>query len=591
MIDATDGEKIDRRVSRTRFAATALGASLTTIVAAHLRLGYSFGFGDQAVLMVKGISIADPSAYVNDWFNNSSPQPHWAFDLVTAIGEKLHVLALVYLGYFFASMIAVGVASALLARRWLPRHAQWLSLLIGPLIVFGPISPLGSTTLVLPIAVPHVLGGCLAYLAIALLITDRPLHAALTTVLVALAHVQHGANLAVIVMICALVMTGWSKRDRLVLASAGAFGAVHAVIATKLRGITGNGSDFVEICRLRSPHHCDANSWATTRLTTGWILLLMISLLIWTRRRHELKVLLIATGLPLVGLLAGVWSDRLDVPFFGELAQSTNIYRLVTLILPFAVWAVFVGLAGADTTQIRGPMVLFTTMILMAWYAADSSLSDVSKSAGTAMILAGVTVVVIASGLWVTTRPNLITILSTLILVVVLLSGLTTLSFHRITIGYDSSDPRVSGARRVESATPVGSIVAAPPTMTWLRAVSRRAVIVDCKSVPYGGTPWREYKERIRSLGGWGNCRGSNSYSLLTIKDMEQLVDRYGATHALVSESDPKFHRAAEAGWTIVDEFVSWDTGDGFPPRVDPPAMKMRLFEIRSQPHRPRTAD
>lgn len=560
-------------------------SSAVTALVAHMRLGYTFGFTDQAVLMVKGVSMADPTAYVDDWFNNSAPQPHWTFDLLTAAAEKLHILPATYLIYFLASVVAFGVATALLAQRWLPRHAQWLAVLVGPMVVLGPISPLGSTTPILPMALPHVLGGCLAYLAIVLILVDRPIPAALVTVATALAHVQHGANLAVIVVLCAVFWTGPTRNQRIVLAASGAFAGLHAVAATRIRGITGNGNDFVEVCRLRSPHHCDANSWPPARFMTGWLLIVLVALLIWTRRRDESRRLMIAVALPLVGLLIGVWSDRLDIPLLGELAQSTNIYRLVTLILPFAVWAILVAVADADTPDRRGPMALFAVLLVLGWYSTFSAIGDTPQIVGMLIVLTVMTVFVITTTLWIDSRPNIVPLVSSIGLVVVLASGLLPNSllplwmpaFH---VGYDASDPRVSGATHVEDATPVGSIVAAPPIMTWLRGVSRRAVIVDCKSVPYGGEPWRQYKERIEALGGWANCHGGNPYEQLTLDDMRSLTGRFGATHMIVTATDPKFDDAARAGWDLLDEFDTWLGGDGFPPRVAPLLIRMRLYAI-----------
>lgn len=557
-------------------------ASLTTAIAAQVRLGYTFGLTDQAVLMVKGISLADPSAYVNDWFNDSSPQPHWSFDLLTALGEKIHALPVMYLLYYVAALVVFGIATALLARRWLPSHAQWLVALVGPLMVFGPLSPLGSTTPIVPMALPHVLGGCLAYLAIALILLDRPVGAAVATVLTAVVHVQHGANLAVIVILCAVVWTDPTKRQRIILATAGLVAGLHAVVATRLRGITGNGSDFIEVCQLRSPHHCDANSWAPARLTVGWILVVMIALLIWTRRRHEPRRLAITSALPLIGLLIGVWSDRLDVPVLGELAQSTNVYRLVTLVIPFAVWAILVACADADTTERRGPMALVATLMLLVWFSAHSAVAGTGSAAGIVMVLAIVTAAVITSGLWIHSRPNYPAIGSTAVLIAVLCSGLLPLWFPPFSVGYSATDPRVIGARHVQDSTPVGSVIVAPPMMTWLRAASRRAVVVDCKSVPYGGEPWRQYKERIDSLGGWGNCHGERPYEQLTLDDIAAMVGEYGASHMLVGETDPKYVDAADAGWELVDQFESWLSGDGFPLKTPQPAITMRLYRIGS---------
>ncbi|MFP3468196.1 hypothetical protein, partial [Leifsonia sp. SIMBA_070] len=45
-------------------------------------------------------------------------------------------------------------------------------------------------------------------------------------------------------------------------------------------------------------------------------------------------------GLPMAGLLLGLMANMWSVPFFGELAQGLNVYRLGALVMPFAVMGV-----------------------------------------------------------------------------------------------------------------------------------------------------------------------------------------------------------------------------------------------------------
>lgn len=558
----------------------ALGAALSTGLAAHLRYGYAFGDADQLVLSVKGISRADPTSFVNDWFNANATQPHWTFDFITTVGETLGALPAIYLLYFVAALVAFGTATALLAGHWLPPRARWLALVVGPVLVLGPLAPLGSTTPVLPSAIPHVLGGCLAYLAVALLLVRRPLAATIVTVLVALVHVQHGANLAVVLLLYAAVATDESKRDRWAMAAGGSFAALHAVVATRVLGITGNGDDFVEICRLRSPHHCDANSWSDARLVVGWYLAAMVALLIWTRRRDDLRVLLVTLAVPLAGLLAGVWADRLDVAFFGELAQSTNIYRLVALVLPLAAWAPIVAMGDVHREYPRALVALLSCVLLVQWYGSDSGVADLSAHGSLAVLLSLLTVCIVALTLW-STFPSWTPKALGVATVVVLLSGFTPLALRDLTIGHDPTDPRVEVGNRIEESTPPGSVIAARPGLSWLRALSRRAVVTDCKAVPYGGQPWQEHMERIEALGGWENCKGVDVFASLSLDDVEDLGDRFGATHMLIGESDPKYLSAADAGWRLVDEFPPWGSAASGESDDRVPLPPMRLFEIR----------
>ncbi|MEW6474742.1 MAG: hypothetical protein AB1679_21015, partial [Actinomycetota bacterium] len=106
--------------------AAAFGAAAATVA----RFGYGFGMEDQAVIALKGVARADRTAFVGDWFTAQVPQPHWLFDLVTFAGERLGALPLVYLLWWAASMLAFGLGSAWLARRFIPER-PWLAVLVG----------------------------------------------------------------------------------------------------------------------------------------------------------------------------------------------------------------------------------------------------------------------------------------------------------------------------------------------------------------------------------------------------------------------------------------------------------------------------
>lgn len=577
--DLKDTPASRTRITRARVALLALGATVTTGITAQLRLGYQFGFRDQGVLSIRGISSADPSAFQNDWFNQYASQPHWTFDVVTYAGESIGALPIVYLLYFVAALISFGLAIAILAERWLPTRIRWLSLLIGPIVVLGPISPLGSTTPILPVAIPHVLGGTLACLTLALLVSKRYKLVVLATILTALAHVQHGANVAVILLAYAAFTTTSSRRDRLMVAAAGVIAAVYSVVATRVRGITGNGADFIEICELRSPHHCNADVWAPFKLSSGWILLVMIIIVIIIVPRGERRALAIIAGLPTIGLLLGVWADRFNAPIAGELAQVTNIYRLVTLILPLAAWAPLLLMVRASGREERSLSLVFGVTLLAIWFGSYTAVSDITDGNGNAHLLALAFGITIALAAWSTRVAPQYAAALFVAMAVAFVVHWDALDLRRPRMGLNASDPRVVTGRQIEEAIPVGSIIASPPSINWLRYASRRAIVLDCKAVPYGGRSWEEFKDRMEHLGGW-QCNSTGTRTSLTLGDVADLHDRYGATHFLTGEDDPKFHDAKVAGWELVGEYSSWIADPAFPSVVPSSMMKLRLFEI-----------
>lgn len=553
--------------SRFRWTAWLTDAPLvavSTIVTAfviHARFGYHMGFADQQVLAIRGIAAADDDAFVNDWFNARAPQPHWFFDGVTYVGELFGIRPALYLLYWLASLVAFSIGSVWLARRWLPPHAQWLVVLVGPLLALSPISVLGSTTPLLQLALPHMLGGCLAYACLAALLTSRHWAACVTALAAEIAHVQHGANLAVILFAAACVLPGLTTRWRVSYGAVAMANVVMSVLVTRIRGIVGNGDDFLEICEQVAPFHCYANSWPDKWFTDGRVLALLLVTLVVLRRSDGWRRLGPLIALPAVGLFAGVYADAHDLGELGHMAQRTNIYRLVTLVLPFSVWPL-VGAAfwAGRRVWLRVLVAAFVAIIGANWLQGFTGAFEHDRSSAwlTAVGAAGLGVVV---SLVPARRPALCRPLMALT-AVLLVSLLATdaLMWRSPTIGLDGSDPRVIVGRAIEDATPPGSIIAASPAHEWLRIASRRAIVADCKAVPYGGDPWREYQDRIAALGG-RDCVGSTAFGALTLSDLVSLRQRFGVTHALLARDDPKRTTAPEAGWRVVLDGTEPESG------------------------------
>jgi hypothetical protein len=118
--------------------------------------------------------------------------------VVTLAGAVTGRLAAVYLVWWLLGLIVGGVATAVLAKAWTPRHPVLMSAAVAALIGLGPEAVLGTTTPALPNALPHELGGFLAYLSAALLITRRQGAAAFVIVATAAVHVQVGALASVV---------------------------------------------------------------------------------------------------------------------------------------------------------------------------------------------------------------------------------------------------------------------------------------------------------------------------------------------------------------------------------------------------------
>ncbi|MEW6476354.1 MAG: hypothetical protein AB1679_29180, partial [Actinomycetota bacterium] len=356
-------------------------------------------------------------------------------------------------------------------------------------------------------ALPQGLGACLGFLAVAALVTGRWRAAVVASVLAALAHVQHGADLGPVLLATALLATLRPPRHRLALTAVGAGLIAQAAVVGHLRGIENGGDGWLEACRLAIPFHCDANSW-TPGVFVGGAVVVGLALAFAVAHRRERRAVLPAVALPAVGLLAAAVADRLDVPLFGQLAQRFNVYRLAGLVLPMAAFTL-VWLAARLWDGYRTPRrAAAVVMLWVVWLAGPDAAFHQGGS----------------------------------------FAGLT-----KINVGYDRSDPGVAAALAVGRVTEPGAVIAADPAIYWLRAVSRRAVVADCKGIAFGGAAWAEDNARMEALGGWACTPGLRRFAGVTADAVEALAGRYGVTHVLLAGNDPK-REYAETHWDLVLE-------------------------------------
>ena len=519
----------------TRRTMLIAATTFTTAVAILFRYGYSFGLFDQTVYSLRGIALADPDAFAQDWFARTVPQPHWLFDVLTYVGTRLGTLPAIYLLYWLSGIVVFAVGSVWLAERFLPRNAAWAAAL-GPLVVLGPSKLLGTTTPLLWFANPHMLGGCLAFLALAALLTGRWRTAAAVAVAAGVFHVQHGANLAPVLVLVALLNRQAARRDRVLLIITAAFLIGGAAGVASWRGLETTGDQWITTCKVLIPFHCDAPSWSVDYLLSGAAVPALALGLVWWARR-DWRTVHPVIGLPAAGVLLGVGAERFELGALGRLAAQYNVHRLATLVEPFAALALlcFVAWGVSLASPRRAAYIVAAAAGIGLWSAlSDGALRPPGRTGGVVVLaLVGVILTVFRPE---ATRVSPFTrrlLLSAAVLVMVV-AGLNGALGH---LGYDPNLPSVQAGRAVKRVVSEEGIIAAPPEITWLRPLSRRSVIADCKAVPYGGPPWEEYMRRIGDLG--GKCRGTRSgFRDLTPADLEALRGRYGATHVLLYSDD-----------------------------------------------------
>jgi len=512
-------------------------AAVTTTVALLFRYGYSFGLFDQTVYSLRGIALADPSAFRNDWFARTVPQPHWLFDVITYLGTRLGMLPAAYLAYWLAGILAFATGSVWLTRRFLPDRPA-LAAALGPIVILGPATLLGSTTPLVWFADPHMLGGCLAFLALCGLLTDRWRAASLAALAAGLFHIQHGANLAPVLILTAVLATGATARRRLLLVATALALMAGAAGVAEWRGLHTTGDQWLVTCQRLIPFHCYAPSWGSGYLASGGVVLAAAAGFAWSARRQWRSVLP-AAGLPAAGLLLGVLAERFELGALGRLAAQFNVHRLATLVEPFAAFGLLCLAAGAASAG--RPQRISRAVAAVTVLAVWSTMSD-SAVRGPRAVAALVVVALTAGVLAWFALPHparspqrAVAVLAGLAIVTVAAGAQGYLG----QVGYDRSLPTVQAALAIKATVPDTAVIAAPPDMYWLRSISERSVVADCKAVPYGGPLWDEYMARMRDLG--GNCDGRKTgYEQLSPDAIDVLRARYGVTHVLLQDDDPK---------------------------------------------------
>jgi hypothetical protein len=552
--ETTNPVAIPRKARETRpRLAQVLTASVTTLVAIVLRWGYTFGYFDQTVLSVRGIALADPHGFRSDWFTQSVPQPHWFFDVVTYIGERIGLLPWVYLAYWLAGIVAFGTGAVWLAERFLPGR-RTAAALIGPLVVLAPQAVLGSSGPLVWFAIPNMLGGCLAFLALSALLTGRFRIAVLAALVAGVVHVQHGANLAAVLMVAALLPHGWSRRQRFVLVGTALTLFAGAEVVALWRHLQPNGPEWLQACRDLIPYHCYAPSWRLPYLISGALIVVMAGVFIWAAR-DRLRAVVPAVALPVAALVVGIAAERFGWGALGRLAQTYNVHRFVTLVVPFGAAGVLIlgdRLARNHPARVRrAALGAVVGALVFVWSSTTENpysrqLIDRPSLLAAALALA---VAVWIAG-WAPSRlslrpPAVVALIAALVPGVAM--GASQGTFGRV--GIDTSVGGIRAAVAVGRAVPETAVIAAPPEIYWLRLLSRRAVVADCKAGPYGGEAWLEYMRRVEALGG---CQGSPShFADLTTDQIEALRGRYGVTHVLLYGNDPKIGYA-RAHWSLV---------------------------------------
>ncbi len=544
----------------TSWAGQATIGAATLGVMLHLRYGYYAGHRDHLVLSPLGMQWAHPDWFRGDWAMAHAVQPHWMFDVLTWLGSATDTLGAVYLLYWLLGLAVFGFGSAMVARAWAPRFTVLAIIAITVASAVTPIYFLGSGPILFATALPGVLGGALLFVSVGALLTERNKLAAGASVAAALVHVQLGTVSAVLLLLVAAWFYFRHRRfDRLLLAGAAVSFAIVAV-NLRVRPVVGHFSDFVDACQTLVPYHCEASTWTRSDIRGGVALVLLATLTVWYVPKGKRHLWAIVVALPAFGLLVGFAADRFNVPGLGVSAQGVNVYRLAQMLLPLAVWGLFTPVFAKLSSTMRWAtlaVVLFLghSALGMANWGVEQHTGG--NGAPWMLVLGGTLVLGVAA----LTVPDLVRAPERLVRVAVVGSTACVLlsAAYAGTLTWKTFDPRLfpqgdlaAWGEQVEREVPSGAVVLGPPADITLRMVIKRAIVADCKYGPYGGDPWREYKNRVNALGGFEQCFGAKGYGGLSGAAIADAARTYGAEYVVIAADEPERIRPlTDSGWEV----------------------------------------
>lgn len=524
--------------------------------------GYRAGTWDHLVLQVMGTHWADPGAFTNDAIALSAPQPHWAFDLLVELGVRSGSLQFLYFAYFAGSMLILAAGIAGIMHVLVPKAGYGAASLAVAILAASPIYLFGALNPVMGIALPAIMGTALCVAVVAAAIHEWWRLAAVALVVVSAVHVQLGV-VALGMYVVLLGAESWTKK-RLPLLHA--FGAVlSALIITAglfARPVYGEIADFVTVCQQIIPYHCDAKSWGWRVFASAVPALIVsacIAELAWRGDKAQRRWTVVVTAL-LVPEICFVIVDRLNVPHFAALVEGSNGYRLGSVIIVVAACSFASCIARAD--ELPGLALPVTLGILYLFLVELSGPLHSAPGLVATLVLIGCLAQLVGQRAAGTDAQSFarrtivlgVTPVRSLVACFVLIALLVA---PRTMAGSAFALDRQMG-RQTEVVTgflPEGSVLLADPTWIWVRLQTRRAVVVDCKFVPFGGAPLREYFRRINDFGGWTKMCAQGLFTDLTPNQLNGISQKYGADFLLLPKTDARKNVLLRNGWGFKGEF------------------------------------
>lgn len=500
---------------------------LLTIAIVYWRFGYSGFANDLLILDLKGMNAADPSVLRGDWFTEQVPQPHWIYDAWVSFFYGLDFLAEAKVVMWVLTLSAFAVAVGILAA---PTIGFFGTCLVILLTVMGPVSPLGSGTLMLGWTLPHCWGACGAFLAFALTYRGYLKSGLAMTLLVPFLHAQHGLHIGLIVFLLGLMqlLVRRDVKDKSAwLISAGGFLTMGLGLANaKLGSVTGLGNAWDRVCQQYIPFHCYSSIWPTSWwVNLAFVVPGVLLMLFGVWRKRELRPWAYTLGLVFVGYMAALAFEYFQVAPLDHLVRMTNAWRWIAFFAPLAVVGYLQNLKSEKFWKVS--TLMLPLWLVMTWQWTHTGIWESVQPELVYGMAALTSLLMFATSFWKAQAPMVIWCAALLSVTPFTAPPTTDYQVYE------------EFGKVVERSVPAGEVIMAAPSMIIIRRMAKRAVVADFKGVPYADPYLSQFEERIRDLGGF--FWDGSGYNQLPYSQWIASAQKYKARYALVQSSEPRF--------------------------------------------------
>ena len=301
------------------------------------------------------------------------------------------------------------------------------------------------------------------------------------------------------------------------------------------------------------PYHCDVTSWKHERFVLGAacaLLTLVLAYCAFDIRRNRLLMVISFAGIIVLSIISIVTALK-GIHKISDILQSLNVYRLNSILIPMAALAL--AYVVVEMRNVRLPVVVVTAIAGFYYLTAqyDNALLK-NHHHYVALALRLISISKLISKLPAGVFHVLARFGSGAAIAVLLVGGSFAIHTQPALRAYTFGSLNADTGLQLEKSIPVGQTITMDPKLGWVRLLSRRAVVVDCKYKPYGGESLHEYVARLQPLGGFKQACQKQGFNSLSATQLTSYATRYNSHFLLLRAKDPRINKLTSQSWAPV---------------------------------------